>query len=250
MGLISGMKRRKHVRDAASMLSKSKRIELRLERELKRIGVDVASDEVSIYFKRLGISRTSDKSRIRDAYIRRIKEYHPDVSPRADAEEKAKELNEAYAALSGKGFRISLVGADYGRQKKMLAERIIGRYNAERKRDYERISADLRSRSLSYEAAVRKMFDWEARYDRTCTSLFGELWRIGSDAAALSERNSELVSSERDASLVATLEESQRRIEAARAEYKAVEALLSDVIGDLRYSIAKSESEARGRSGE
>ena len=52
------------------------------------------------YYEVLGVSRNADTSEIKSAFRRLARQYHPDVSQEADAEEKFKELNEAYEVLS------------------------------------------------------------------------------------------------------------------------------------------------------
>ncbi len=249
MGVLAGFRKRRRAREVASMASRAKRAETLFDRELKRIGVDAKSDEMATYFRRLGIRHTSDRARIRDAYIRQMKEYHPDVSRRPDAQEKAKELNEAYSFLSGKELstRLGQGAAGYGKQKRIVADGIIREYNARRKRDYEKISADLRSGSIGMEVALKRLFDWEPRFDCACNALFGRLWRAGVELGVLSERNAELMHTEKDSGLAAALEESQRRIEGARSEYKAVEAMLSDVISSIEKHVADAEAESMRR---
>ena len=57
------------------------------------------------YYDVFGVSRTADISEIKSAYRRLARQYHPDVSQKADAEENFKEINEAYEVLSDKGKR-------------------------------------------------------------------------------------------------------------------------------------------------
>ena len=53
------------------------------------------------YYEVLGVSKTADDGEIKKAYRNLAKKYHPDVNPGdATAEEKFKEVNEAYAILS------------------------------------------------------------------------------------------------------------------------------------------------------
>ncbi|NMB59769.1 MAG: DnaJ domain-containing protein, partial [Chloroflexi bacterium] len=52
------------------------------------------------YYEVLGVSRTATADDLKSAFRRLAREYHPDVNKSADAEEKFKELNEAYAVLS------------------------------------------------------------------------------------------------------------------------------------------------------
>ncbi len=51
------------------------------------------------YYKILGVSRDAKPDDIRKAYRKLAKQYHPDVNKAADAEEKYKEINEAYEVL-------------------------------------------------------------------------------------------------------------------------------------------------------
>ncbi len=52
------------------------------------------------YYSVLGVARNSSDEDIRRAFRRKAMEYHPDRNKNADAEEKFKEINEAYQVLS------------------------------------------------------------------------------------------------------------------------------------------------------
>jgi molecular chaperone DnaJ len=52
------------------------------------------------YYESLGVSRTASPDEIKSAFRRLARQYHPDVSEAPDAEERFKEINEAYAILS------------------------------------------------------------------------------------------------------------------------------------------------------
>lgn len=52
------------------------------------------------YYEILGLSRDASESEIKKAFRKRAREYHPDVNKSADAEERFKEINEAFDVLS------------------------------------------------------------------------------------------------------------------------------------------------------
>jgi molecular chaperone DnaJ len=57
------------------------------------------------YYQTLGVSRDASDSEIKSAFRGLARKYHPDVSQEPDAEEKFKDINEAYAVLSDKDKR-------------------------------------------------------------------------------------------------------------------------------------------------
>lgn len=57
------------------------------------------------YYDVLGVSRNASKQEIRKAYRRLARQYHPDVNESPDAEERFKEINEAYEVLSNEQKR-------------------------------------------------------------------------------------------------------------------------------------------------
>jgi curved DNA-binding protein len=67
------------------------------------------------YYETLGVTRTASQDEIRSAYRRLARKYHPDVSKAKDAEERFKELNEAYEVLGNaeKRRRYDQLGANW-----------------------------------------------------------------------------------------------------------------------------------------
>ena len=52
------------------------------------------------YYDVLGVSKTSSKDEIDKAYRKKAKQFHPDISKEENAEEKFKEVQEAYETLN------------------------------------------------------------------------------------------------------------------------------------------------------
>jgi molecular chaperone DnaJ len=57
------------------------------------------------YYEVLGVSRDANEEELKRAYRRLARQYHPDVNKGADAEERFKEINEAYEVLSDRDKR-------------------------------------------------------------------------------------------------------------------------------------------------
>jgi molecular chaperone DnaJ len=59
------------------------------------------------YYQVLEISRSATADEVRRAYRRLARKYHPDLNPSEEAEERFKEINEAYEVLSDDNRRLS-----------------------------------------------------------------------------------------------------------------------------------------------
>jgi curved DNA-binding protein len=74
--------------------------------------------EYKDYYATLGVDRDADQQEIRQAFRRLARQHHPDVNPGdANAEERFKEINEAYEVLSDpeKRAKYDQLGRDYAR---------------------------------------------------------------------------------------------------------------------------------------
>ena len=57
------------------------------------------------YYQIMGLDKSADQAEIKRAYRKLARKYHPDVSKESDAENKFKELGEAYEVLKDKQKR-------------------------------------------------------------------------------------------------------------------------------------------------
>jgi curved DNA-binding protein len=76
------------------------------------------------YYEVLGVARDADQAAIRRAYRRLAREYHPDLNSDRDAEERFKELGEAYEVLSDaeKRERYDRLGARWREAEREVPE--------------------------------------------------------------------------------------------------------------------------------
>ncbi len=70
------------------------------------------------YYKMLGVPRTAQPDEIKRAYRALARKYHPDVSKEADAEQRMRQVNEAYVVLSDPGKRAAFDQLDPSGQGK------------------------------------------------------------------------------------------------------------------------------------
>jgi len=73
--------------------------------------------EYKDYYKILGINKSSSADDIKKAYRKLARKYHPDTNKDQDAENKFKEVNEAYQVLSDKEKKAKYdnIGNSYSR---------------------------------------------------------------------------------------------------------------------------------------
>ncbi len=140
------------------------------------------------YYKILGVAPTASQDEIRKAYRMLSKKYHPDLNPhlRAIAEDKMKELVEAYNVLSNpekrkdydsqpqfrirKGRRREISPQDFTRKPKFkkepsLLERILSPFFKKKEEKEQEVEVDYKQAELNYTLGL-SMADQEAFYEQ------------------------------------------------------------------------------------
>lgn len=74
------------------------------------------------YYEVLGVSKNASDDEIKSAFRKLAKKYHPDISKEANAEEKFKEVQEAYAVLSDPNKRKQY---DQFGQQPLVADKLV-----------------------------------------------------------------------------------------------------------------------------
>ncbi|MBM3126286.1 MAG: molecular chaperone DnaJ [Chloroflexi bacterium] len=159
------------------------------------------------YYDILGVGRNAGDDEIRSAFRKLARQYHPDVNKEHDAEEKFKEINEAYGVLSdpekrarydrfGKAGLGNMGGGfhDYTADFSDLFEEILGGFgfsSGRRSRRSPRRGRDLQMTvALNFEEAVfgiEKEIEFER--DDTCSRCSGSGAEPGSTPVTCSTCN-------------------------------------------------------------
>lgn len=140
------------------------------------------------YYDLLGIPRTASKDDIKKAFRKLARQYHPDVNKNDEADERFKEINEAYEVLSDDqkraaydrfghaGMRGSEGGfQDFSGNMNDIFEEIFGGFGSRRQQRGPRRGNDLRyDLTISFEEAIFGVEkEIEVRRPETCPNCYG-----------------------------------------------------------------------------
>ncbi len=217
--------------------------------EAGRFGIDVGSAPERNHYEVLGIGYTDDQKRIRDAYVRLIKRYHPDVNKEKGAKEAAERINEAYGVLKEKRLKeeydrafsrgATRLSADAATA---ISDALFREYIRIREREFDdfrkRVSVPLTPDAIK--AAIEDVLDWKRRFKRAVATVLGSLLESGREVRRLSAANRSLLRSG-----------SAARASAGRLE-RNVAALgeLVEADGWVEKGVAATIDEVRRRIGE
>ncbi|QRF74155.1 curved DNA-binding protein CbpA [Candidatus Micrarchaeum sp.] len=175
IGLMFG---RGNVEKKSRALSrKATALEEGIDKEIEYIFPGSEDDkDIKKYFSALGIKPTSDKTKIRSAYISRAKEYHPDISREENAEEMMKLVNEAYSALSEKSLGVDNL-RDEKKSVAAMEKLALELYVKLRNSDYDKMVGIARRgvTKQEFSAIVADFCDWNKRFSRVEKAITGRL---------------------------------------------------------------------------
>ncbi len=162
---------------AKALNRKADALEEGIDREIEHMAPGGGDDkDIKRYFSALGIKPTSDKARIRSAYISRAKEYHPDISKEENAEEMMKLINEAYSTLSEKSLGVGNL-RDERKSVAAIEKLALELYVRLRNSDYDRMVGMARRGVTRQEfmAIIAEFCDWNKRFEKVEKAITGRL---------------------------------------------------------------------------
>ncbi len=233
----------------------TERIESQFRAEAKKFGIEIYRTASRNYYEILGIRYTNDQKQIRDAYLRLIKRYHPDVSSDVSAKERSEEINEAYGVLKDRSKKLDYdtafskgtnrLGAGASRA---MSDALLKRYMEMREKEFnefrERISTPQYKDAIK--SAIEDVTDWKKRFKKSESYVFGPILDQARSIRKLGRVNSSILKSKygsryyeklsRNARTLAMLSESASEIEKGIA---AVAASTRSKIGEDEEKIAR-----------
>ena len=249
------LRQRMHRRQIEKLLEDTKKTEHEFVAEAGKLGIDIKVTSMRNYYEILGLGYTTNQKTIKEAYVKLIKQHHPDISKEKNAHLKSEELNEAYATLKDR-----LKKADYDvkfakgsnrmdpHTTTSITNELLKRYFDSRKRDYDefykRVSTPQSRDSLK--AAIEDVADWNRRFNNASNITFDRLWRYGNLISKLDNKNRWLLKSGDDM-LREKLEPNLQTLEGMVKAYAEINRGVSAIIESVRNDIAVEENNLAGR---
>ncbi len=166
------------------LIKDTEKAESRFRGEAKKFYIDITNAISKNYYEVLGIGFTSDPKAIRDAYIKMIKKYHPDVSADEAAKEKSEEINEAYSVLKDTDRKLQYdttfsKGGNKLSQEATAAmsEALLRKYVEIRNKEFDEFNkrVSVPQQRDAIRAAIDEVLDWRNRFNRASSATFGPL---------------------------------------------------------------------------
>lgn len=134
--------------------------------------------EYKDYYKILGVDKKATEAEIKTAYRNLAKQYHPDKNPGDKAaEEKFKEINEAYEVLgdAAKREKYDTLGANYARYQQYGANNGAADWESFWRTQGGAGSGGQRTGSTSFEGDLSDLFGNSGQFSDFFSSIFGNM---------------------------------------------------------------------------
>ncbi len=249
---LEEMAERRREKAFKELLDDTEDIESAISDAIGKASKKTTDDPLKEHFDALNIKRTSDKVKIRKAYLEQIKKYHPDVSEEKNAAEMSKKLNDAYHVLAGKQLAtdyesLRTEGKLNPNIKIDMANALLAAYVQKREQDYEELMVQVGYHPVEMPiliAAVQEFTNWKKRYNSVADGLFNGFFRIEPKLEKLEKEDKALYKSERDPQKRKTLEQTAEKLKAAKEEFAELKDDILHVIESVRNDIGPQEQKA------
>jgi curved DNA-binding protein CbpA len=243
LGQLGGKVRRWRIE---RLLSGTKLAKKKFLSEAKRLGIEVQNINLRNYYELLGLKYTGDQKSIKDAYIRMVKLYHPDVSEDSMATQKMESINEAYAVLKDRDKKAEY-DAKFSRGNnrmsadttKILYSELLSRYQKVRSADFEEFNkrVAMPQDANSIKASIAEVTNWQKRFRQVSDNMFGNFRDYGRKLRHLEGTNRSLLKGEKDASTRSELDENlqdlQGLVQAFKEADKGIDGVVDSILNDI-----------------
>ncbi|UOQ33132.1 Chaperone protein DnaJ [Candidatus Vidania fulgoroideae] len=127
------------------------------------------------YYKILGISNNASPSEVKKAYRRLAMKYHPDINKEKNAEEKFKEIKEAYEKITNKNTESNNFENNYDDREEFVFESMMGNFFDEVNFDEDEYNDFVFTANLNVEQAYNGLkYEKEIPLNKICFSCKGK----------------------------------------------------------------------------
>lgn len=238
-------------RRIAALLKKTAEFKAKFISEAKRFGIEVGNLNFRSYYDILGIRYTTDQKAIKDAYIRLVKLYHPDVSSDQNATRKTEEINEAYSSLKDRD-RKAEYDSKFSRGSnrmssgttKAMYNALLAKYSEARNKDLQefnkRVAVPQQIDNLK--ATIAEVADWQKRFNAVSNNLFGNFWDYGKELKHLDSACRSMLHEEKDQSSLDLLNDNLADLDGLVAAFKEADKVIKGVIDGVLNDIETEEN--------
>ncbi len=248
MVTVSGIKERLRKNAVRRLIRETEDANKVMTASLTKLGAEPHDDEGAAYFKALGIRPTDNKKAIREAYLRQMRKYHPDINKEAGAEAKAREINEAYTALTGAAVRYNVGEAGLITEKLLnnIKNNFIKAYQDRRHKDYDKLltSAGYNRDNWSIVSGeIKEYANWRKAFDALEKKQFGPILDCDMEIKRLYGANSKMLQLEKDAGRLGELKLNIEKLEEMRVLSGAFARALASIAREVKDRLAEAEDE-------